>query len=512
MAPDSSRFAPLRRGLVLAAALALVALVAAACTGSDSASEPATPPAEAEAAEPPAAQPEAPEPAPGEPPAPSASGSSSESVPVSFSRDIEPIVTGTCAQCHTGNGPGTQHVTMETAGDVADVADVAASLVSLRLMPPWPAAGTSVAFADDWSLSDDEIAALTQWAADGAPLDVDSEKAIVSTAGVFSLEAPDTVLGPSEGFDGGAGDDDQYRCFIYDPELTAEAWMQAYEFLPDQTAVVHHAIGYLVPGSVRERALARAAEDQAGGWECFGASGVGEDEIFLGWAPGQGPVRFPEGSGLRLEPGDFLIIQIHYHFDIDAPADFSGIAIDFAEPGQDLDEVIIEEFVAPAEIPCGPNESGPLCDRSAALTNAIQKYGREGVGANPILQACGGASSVDFVDGIPSARCDNPIATRGQIISVLGHEHELGHSFKLTLNPGTPDEQVLLDIPRWEFGWQFNYYPIDEIMVKPGDWVRIECSWDRTLRDPELEPAYVLWADGTDDEMCFGTMTVRELS
>ena len=71
---------------------------------------------------------------------------------------------------------------------------------------------------------------------------------------------------------------------------------------------------------------------------------------------------------------------------------------------------------------------------------------------------------------------------------------------------------MLLDIPRWEFGWQFNYYPIDEIMVKPGDWVRIECSWDRTLRDPELEPAYVLWADGTDDEMCFGTMTVRELS
>ena len=49
----------------------------------------------------------------------------------------------------------------------------------------------------------------------------------------------------------------------------------------------------------------------------------------------------------------------------------------------------------------------------------------------------------------------------------------------------------------------------DEIILKPGDVVRTECAWDRSLRDPELEPAYVLWADGTDDEMCFATITVR---
>ncbi|MGI9659703.1 MAG: YceI family protein, partial [Gaiellaceae bacterium] len=96
------------------------------------------------------------------------------------------------------------------------------------------------------------------------------------------------------------------------------------------------------------------------------------------------------------------------------------------------------------------------------------------------------------------------------LISVLGHEHELGSSFRLTLNPETPEELVLLDIPRWDFDWQFNYYPVENITLKPGDLMRIECSWDRSLRDPELEPAYVLWADGTDDEMCFATATVRE--
>ena len=480
----------------------------AACGGSDDSAQ------QAEATPTPAE----PTPAPAEPaPAPAASNQSSSNAstpgtaPVSFARDIEPIVTATCAQCHTGNGPGTPHVRMDTAGDVAAVADAAASLVSLKLMPPWPASPASLPFAGDWSLSDDEITALAQWATDGAPLDVDADKAMEPAAGVFRLDDADMVLTPAAGYDGGPGDDDQYRCFVYDPKLTHEAWIEAYEFVPDQTAVVHHAIGYLAPASLRERASARAAEDDAGGWECFGASGIGVDEIFLGWAPGQGPIRMPEGSGVRLDAGDFLVIQIHYHFDADAPADFSAMALDLAAPGQQLDEVVVEEFVAPAEIPCGEGESGPLCGRSAALANAVEKYGREGVAASGILAACGGPSSVDFVDGIASGRCDNPIGTHGQIVSVLGHEHELGNSFRLTLNPDTPEERILLDIPRWEFGWQFNYYPLDEIIVEPGDWVRIECSWDRSLRDPELEPAYVLWADGTDDEMCFGTMTVREL-
>ena len=41
------------------------------------------------------------------------------------------------------------------------------------------------------------------------------------------------------------------------------------------------------------------------------------------------------------------------------------------------------------------------------------------------------------------------------------------------------------------------------------DVVLLECGWDRSRRDPSLEPAYILWADGTNDEMCFATITVR---
>ena len=93
---------------------------------------------------------------------------------------------------------------------------------------------------------------------------------------------------------------------------------------------------------------------------------------------------------------------------------------------------------------------------------------------------------------------------------MFGHAHELGSAFRMTLDPGTGDELVLLDIDRWDFDWQFVYEPVDELYVTSDQTVRIECTWDRSLRDPNLEPAHVIWADGTDDEMCFATLLVRE--
>ncbi|MGI9623024.1 MAG: YceI family protein, partial [Acidimicrobiales bacterium] len=416
----------------------------------------------------------------------------------------------TCARCHTGEGPGTPHVRMDTAEDVRDNAFAIAGVVDLGVMPPWPATEHSVAFADDWSLSEEERAAITRWHAEGAPLDVDPNDEIVATAGVFALTDHDLEVAPVAGYDGEAGQPDEYRCLVYDPQITGRRHLEAFEFVPDQAAVVHHAIGYVVRAPLMNVAQSFDGQDGQPGWSCFGSSGLGEDEIFLGWAPGQGPTELPEGSGMPMEAGDFIVIQIHYHFDIDAPADLSSVRLRWSESG-DPDDVIVTSYVAPAEIPCSPEESGPLCDRDAAIADAVTKYGQEGVLGPFITQSCGYAPD-DFVlvGGVVSGSCDSPIGVTGQVVSVLGHEHELGKTFRMTLHPDTPDERVLLDIDSWDFDWQLNYYPVEEIQVAAEDWVRIECSWDRSLRDPVLEPAYVVWADGTDDEMCFATIAIRE--
>jgi hypothetical protein len=88
--------------------------------------------------------------------------------------------------------------------------------------------------------------------------------------------------------------------------------------------------------------------------------------------------------------------------------------------------------------------------------------------------------------------------------------HEIGSTYRMTLNPGTPDERVLLDIPKWDFDWQLNYAPQEQIVLKRGDVVRVECSWDRALVKPTARNRYVTWAEGTEDEMCFSTIVTRE--
>ena len=96
---------------------------------------------------------------------------------------------------------------------------------------------------------------------------------------------------------------------------------------------------------------------------------------------------------------------------------------------------------------------------------------------------------------------------------------------------GTPQEKVLLDIPRWDFDWQYNYPVADDVELHKGDTIRVECAWDRHLAAqdvnslkngagdstlnayPNFQPQshYVTWAEGTEDEMCFSTISTVPL-
>lgn len=438
----------------------------------------------------------------------------------SFSETIQPIFADRCAACHSPGGPGTSHWILETVDDVSERHDILALIIESGKMPPWPAGGESPAFHEDRSLRQDQITAILDWSADGAPLDVSADTAIEPTSEVVGLADPDLMLTAPNPYAGSVDVTDDYRCQIYDPNLPDGGWITGYEFIPDKTEVVHHAIGYMLPASAREDAEALDGQDGKPGWQCYGSSGLGDDDIFIGWAPGQLPSLMPEGSGLRVDPGAFIVVQIHYHYEAEAPADLSTLAIRLADDadieaaGGEMDSIRVAEYVAPAEIPCAEGEEGPLCDRDVAYAVAVERYGERGVQADRFLRICG-ASVEDFAgmtDGRASSSCDIPagfVGGTGEIISVLGHEHEIGDWFKMTLNPGGPDEKVLLDIPDWDFDWQYNYEPVERIVLEADDVIRIECGWDRNRRDPDLEPAYVLWADGTNDEMCFATISTR---
>jgi hypothetical protein len=98
------------------------------------------------------------------------------------------------------------------------------------------------------------------------------------------------------------------------------------------------------------------------------------------------------------------------------------------------------------------------------------------------------------------------------IVAAGPHMHLLGTSLKLTLNPGTPNEKIILDVPNYNFDNQTSTILKTPIAVSAGDTIRVECTFDPTLRQKipqlkSLEPRYVTWGEGSSDEMCLGVIS-----
>jgi hypothetical protein len=434
---------------------------------------------------------------------------------VSFESHVLPIIQANCASCHTGDGPGTTHLDMATADTIAANAEFIGFKVEDRQMPPWPVTElTEVAFDFDLGLPEADKATLLEWVAEGGVLDVDGSMPIESTAPAYPPLEADLTVAPSEPYTGPDDVRDDYRCRILDPELTDEAWLTGVEVAPDQTQVLHHAVIFTAAAGTRADADNRSGSDGRPGWECNTIPSLsgGDVEQVTAWAPGTGPFVVPEGTGIRMAAGDYFVVQWHYHYDGEVPADASGIGLEFAsddDVASGLQPVNNWVFLGPVEIPCAEWESGPLCERDVAISRIRQEFGIESSFIPQFVNARCGVSADDFAeftDGVARSSCDIPVGP-ANVVALWPHMHELGTEFRFTLNPGEPDERVLLDIDKWDFDWQHAYIPTEPVQLEAGDVIRMECAWDRALWPADLESRYIVWAEGTEDEMCYGTFT-----
>jgi hypothetical protein len=91
--------------------------------------------------------------------------------------------------------------------------------------------------------------------------------------------------------------------------------------------------------------------------------------------------------------------------------------------------------------------------------------------------------------------------------------HLLGRKLKMTLNPGTSGEQIIIDVQKYNFDDQSPIPLRTPLEVKRGDVIRIECTHDPKVRQlipsrKNLPPRYVTWGEGSSDEMCLGVLSV----
>ena len=315
---------------------------------------------------------------------------------------------------------------------------------------------------------------------------------------------------------------DDYRCFLLDPKVTEDSIIRSIQFIPQQKNYVHHAIIFRVTESNLQEALIK--DNNGTGWSCFGGSGLGgmlssfvTSPWLSSWAPGRGIDISPTGYGIPFKKGERFVLQVHYNLlagqSGKIPTDQSKIVMKvIPSRGASIKQLKVELFPAPVELACPDGVTGPLCDRRASLADLGSRTENSSVMEVLGINLFCGLSPMNPKPSLVST-CDRPAQTNYTIIAAGPHMHLLGRSLKMTLNPGTANEQLILDVPNYDFDNQVAQVLKNPIKVKSGDVIRVQCTFDPTLRSllpslKNLPPRYVTWGEGSSDEMCLGVLSV----
>jgi polyisoprenoid-binding protein YceI len=449
----------------------------------------------------------------------------------SFRDVIMPALEANCVSCHKPGEVGGSHWRLATAADAANTSDGIGLVVGSKYMPPWPASTVGVPIAHSRALDQKTIDAIVKWAHAGGPLDVPRSTRLTERRGPAGPPPRhDIDLRMAQAYQGSDATLNDYRCFILDPHVTAPLYVTGFDVTPDQRQDIHHVQIFHADASQAAALEKRSGKDGKPGWSCYGTVEMprstqpspaghrlrgftGQAGLFAGWVPGQDPVRFPAKTGVLFQPGDVLVFQVHYHYDEseDIKPDRSTVSLQVDRNTAGYKPIDIINPLAPVEIPCNPDQNAPLCDRNASIADGVRRFGPSGgyieQGLLGLCHKTAGELAATLHNGVASSTCESTVPESGTIVSVFGHEHTLGRTFRLTLDPDKPDAKVLLDIPTWNFDWQMNYVLAQPLHVTAGQKVRMDCTWDRAL-DPNRPPKYIVFSDGTEDEMCFATYSI----
>ena len=444
------------------------------------------------------------------------------SASVTYHGEVAEVLSANCVACHTEGGIAPFQ--LDSPEWAVRMAPVIAHVVREGIMPPWPPGPESPPFQDERLLSPEDKDLLIAWAESGAPLGKPTGQQVGNQQQVLSEVEPDLVLALDPPYKPDVSKPDDYRCFLLDPQLQGDTFVDAYEVKPDLTALVHHSLLFIIGPRSVEEAESLDRSEAGPGWTCFGGPGITTDIAGLGllgfWVPGAGATEFPGGTGKLLEAGSRIIIQLHYHVAQvkDTEPDATRVELSLADPTAKLKPVDDIPLAAPVEILCQghyPSSPNDPCNREYALERSELR-----VVANGIHLLCGTRpgdyTSRDVGDGSSQENsCDQQVQEDGLALGVAGHMHLRGRSIKIALNPATPEARTLLHIPDWDFNWQGQYWFQEPVQLKSGDMLRITCTYDNSgpIPGPDgspIQPRYMTWGEGTTDEMCLGALSFIE--
>jgi hypothetical protein len=396
-----------------------------------------------------------------------------------FSRDVAPIFYSKCVGCHR---PGeVAPMSLITYRDVRPWASAIREKVTTRVMPPWHADRRYGTFRNDLSLTQREIDTIASWAAAGASEGNPSELPALPQFPVgWQIGTPDQVFEMQADYQVPASGEIEYQYFEVPTNFTEDKWMQAGEVRAGDRAHVHHIIVYVKepkpsnrPNVVSVRPILPAGQTPApapvrapGTVSPARASAPGGgDAMLVNWAVGEdAPVYLP-GTAKRIPAGSTLIFQVHYTTNGTVGVDRSRIGLIFAKepPRQEI---------------------------------------RTGIIANPLFAIPAGAAN-------HQVEAEATFSDDVRIWTLHPHMHLRGKDMTYTAIYPDGRSQIVLQVPKFDFGWQTDYWLAEPIALPKGSKLHVRAHFDNSPANrSNPDPSKVVrWGDQTWEEMMIGFFT-----
>ncbi|MBK6523796.1 MAG: T9SS type A sorting domain-containing protein [Sphingobacteriaceae bacterium] len=329
--------------------------------------------------------------------------------------------------------------------------------LSNNIMPPWKADTTYTRFQHERLISAPEKAMILNWIATGATKgDTTQAPAAPSYPAKYQLVGNSDLDLVIPTYTSTATTGDIYVCFSVPSNLTQDRIIRAFEVVPGNPAILHHAV-------ITADTTGAYTSDLSG--VCINIPG---NLSLASWAPGSRAVIFPSHgalkTGIRLKAGSKLILQAHYPKGTIGQIDSTRVRFYFYPPG--------ETGVRPMYV------TTPLQNWTLPIpANTTQTF---------------------------TAQYTTPGSV--SLYGVFPHSHKIGKSMLLYAHnsPGI-DTIPMVRINDWDFEWQDFYLYKKPLKVPAGYALFSKHIFNNTTSNPLAgnPPVNVSAGFATSNEMLF---------
>jgi len=371
---------------------------------------------------------------------------------VTFSKQIAPIFNQHCVNCHRAGQVAPFALT--SYDEASGWAETIVEVVAGGRMPPWHANPEYGHFVNDARLSDGDKELIFTWVRNGCPQGNPSDLPQPPTfVEGWRIPQPDLVLKMPKPFEIPDRGVVAYQTFALDAEFPTDRWVQAAELRPSNRGVTHHLVLFFHP----------PGKDWPDPTETL-------LNLIAGYGPGMPPAIYSPTACRRIPAGSKLMIQAHYTPNGSPQVDQSEVALVFADEKKMKKEVTV-------------------------------------------------AAAINFSFRIPPGAKDHEVQAVQEfeedmlLHAVTPHMHLRGKAFRFEAVYLDGRDEILLDVPRYDFSWQNTYDLVEPKPMPAGTKIVCTARFDNSADNPvNPDPTTtVTWGDQTWQEMAVGTMNVSSL-